>query len=127
MAESDASMTTDASQQKEPMAIREPKPVQPAFSAMEKFFFLKPLRRVYARVQGEEPGILERLLREMNITVDVAPEDLDRVPRTGAALVVWPSLVDRPASAVAHRGCGVRLCGTLVVGAQARSRTCADG
>jgi putative hemolysin len=81
-------MTTDASQQKEPMAIREPKPVQPAFSAMEKFFFLKPLRRVYARVQGEEPGILERLLREMNITVDVAPEDLDRVPRTGAALVV---------------------------------------
>src|SRR5215469_11078027 len=81
-------MTTDASQQKEPTAIREPKPVQPALSAMEKFFFLKPLRRVYARVQGAEPGILERLLREMNITVGVAPEDLARVPRTGAALVV---------------------------------------
>src|SRR5215472_7809350 len=81
-------MITDASQQKGPMAIRDPKPVQPALSAMEKLFFVKPLRQVYARVQGEEPGILERLLRELDITVRVAPQDLARVPRTGAALVV---------------------------------------
>src|SRR5262249_2472069 len=81
-------MMTDSTQQKGPMAIRDPKPVQPALSVMEKLFFMKPLRHVYARVQGEEPGILERLLREMNIKVRVAPEDLARVPGAGAALVV---------------------------------------
>src|SRR5215831_5340298 len=70
------------------MTIRNPKPVQPVLSAMERLFFARPLRHVYARVQGEEPGILERLLREMNITVRVASEDLARVPRTGPALVV---------------------------------------
>jgi putative hemolysin len=81
-------MMTDASKQKGPMTVRDPKPVQPVLSAMEKLFFARPLRHVYARVQGEEPGILERLLRELEITVRVAPEDLARVPRTGAALVV---------------------------------------
>src|SRR5215472_12344415 len=49
------------------MTIRNPKPVQPVLSAMERLFFARPLRHVYARVQGE---------------------DLARVPRTGPALVV---------------------------------------
>jgi putative hemolysin len=70
------------------MIFSDAKPAQPSLSAMEKLFFVKPLRHVYARVQGQAPGILERLLREMNITVRVAPEDLARVPRTGPALVV---------------------------------------
>ncbi len=58
-------------------------------STLEKFFFVNPLREVYSRVkQPGEPGILERVLREMRIEVQVAPEDLLHVPRTGAALVV---------------------------------------
>jgi len=58
-------------------------------SAFEKFFFVNPLREVYSRVkQTGQPGILERLLREMRIEVQVAAEDLLRIPETGAALVV---------------------------------------
>jgi len=55
---------------------------------MEEVFLVRPLRHVYARVRGEGSCILERLLREMNIRVRVAPEDLARVPSTGPALVV---------------------------------------
>ena len=58
-------------------------------SAMEEFFFVRPLRKVYSRVrQPEGPGILERLLHEMRIDVRVTAEDLARIPPTGAALVV---------------------------------------
>jgi putative hemolysin len=47
------------------------------------------LREIYSRIQRPgEPDILERLLREMRIEVRIAPEDLERVPQTGAALVV---------------------------------------
>src|SRR5260370_13879331 len=35
-----------------------------------------------------EPKILELLLREMRIGVRVKPDDLARIPRTGAAVVV---------------------------------------
>jgi putative hemolysin len=58
-------------------------------SALENFFFLRPLREVYSRVkhrQGSE--LFESLLAEMRIQVRVAPEDLTRIPQLGAALVV---------------------------------------
>jgi putative hemolysin len=63
-------------------------------SAMEEFFFVRPLRKVYDRVrhpqvwQPDDAGILERLLREMRISVRVTPEDLARIPQTGPAMVV---------------------------------------
>lgn len=58
-------------------------------SALEKFFFVNPLQEVYSRVQQRQgPGLLEKLLSEMRIQVRVAPEDLARIPQTGAALVV---------------------------------------
>jgi putative hemolysin len=58
-------------------------------SALEEFFFVRPLRKVYGRVrQSDASGILERLLREMRIEVRVTAEDLARIPQTGAALVV---------------------------------------
>src|SRR5499433_2943578 len=59
------------------------------FSALERFFFVNPLQSVYSKVrQPDGTGILERLLREMRIQVRVAPEDLTRIPLTGALLVV---------------------------------------
>lgn len=58
-------------------------------SALEQFFFVRPLRRVYDRVrQPGASGLMERLLREMRIEVRIAAEDLARIPQTGAALVV---------------------------------------
>jgi putative hemolysin len=58
-------------------------------SALEQFFFLRPLRKVYDRVRRPgSVGLMERLLREMRIEVRVAPDDLARIPQTGAALVV---------------------------------------
>jgi len=58
-------------------------------SALEKFFFLNPLRNVYEKVrEPEAEGILEKLLREMRIRVRVNPEDLAKFPTTGATLVV---------------------------------------
>jgi putative hemolysin len=70
-------------------------------SALEQFFFVWPLRKVYDRVrQPGAPGLLrtpgiprsceimDRLLREMRIEVRVTPEDLARIPQTGPALVV---------------------------------------
>jgi putative hemolysin len=64
-------------------------PAKTGLSAMEEFFFVRPLRKVYGRVrQPEGPGILERLLHEMRINVRVTAEDLARIPPTGAALVV---------------------------------------
>ncbi|HKF20628.1 MAG TPA: GNAT family N-acyltransferase [Candidatus Angelobacter sp.] len=58
-------------------------------SPLEKFFFVNPLREVYSRIR--QPGgadLLERLLRELRIDVQIAPEDLERVPQTGPTLVV---------------------------------------
>lgn len=61
----------------------------PGLSALEKFLFVNPLRQVYSRVrQPESSDILEKLLSEMRIQVRVTPEDLVRIPQTGAALVV---------------------------------------
>jgi putative hemolysin len=58
-------------------------------SALEQFFFVRPLRKVYDRVrQPGASGMMERLLREMRIEVRVTPGDLARIPRTGPALVV---------------------------------------
>jgi putative hemolysin len=58
-------------------------------SAVEKFFFMNPLRDVYQRAkQPEGQGILENLLREMRIDVRVTPQDLARIPKTGPAVVV---------------------------------------
>src|SRR5215467_2416723 len=58
-------------------------------SALENFFFVRPLREVYSRVrQRQGSGLFERVLSEMRIQVRVAPEDLDRIPSSGAALVV---------------------------------------
>jgi putative hemolysin len=57
-------------------------------SAIEQFFFLRPLQKVYSRVQQGGPGILERLLHEMRIEVRVTEQDMARIPRTGPALVV---------------------------------------
>ncbi len=69
----------------------EPPAMAPAvgLSPLEKFFFVNPLRKVYSRVrQPESSHILERLLNEMRIQVRVTPDDLMRIPQTGAALVV---------------------------------------
>jgi putative hemolysin len=57
-------------------------------SPLEKIFFMNPLREVYSRVQAGGNGILERLLREMRIAMRVTPEDLARIPQTGAVVVV---------------------------------------
>jgi putative hemolysin len=57
-------------------------------SKLEQIFFMNPLREVYSRVQNGGPGILERLMREMRIGIKVTEEDLARIPRSGAALVV---------------------------------------
>ncbi len=58
-------------------------------SPLEKLLFFNPLRSVYEKVRRpEEPNILEQLLREMRIDVRVTPDDLARIPRTGAAVVV---------------------------------------
>jgi putative hemolysin len=58
-------------------------------SALEKFFFVNPLRQVYGRVKRTEGSdILERLLHEMRIRVRVTPDDLARIPQTGPVLVV---------------------------------------
>ncbi|HEY6271600.1 MAG TPA: GNAT family N-acyltransferase [Terriglobales bacterium] len=66
-----------------------PAAVNVRLSALEQFFFLRPLRKVYDRVrQPGSVGLMERLLREMRIEVRVAPDDLARIPQTGAALVV---------------------------------------
>src|SRR5262249_8612922 len=57
-------------------------------SKLEQIFFMNPLREVYSRVRNGGPGILERLMREMRIGIKVTEEDLARIPRSGAALVV---------------------------------------
>jgi putative hemolysin len=58
-------------------------------STLERFFFVNPLRDVYSKVkQAQGSGLFEKLLSEMRIQVRVAPEDLARIPQTGAALVV---------------------------------------
>jgi putative hemolysin len=73
---------------------RTPAAAPARLSAMEQFFFVRPLRKVYDRVrqpgvwQPDGAGILERLLREMRIEVRVTAEDLARIPPTGPALIV---------------------------------------
>src|SRR5262245_5344971 len=58
-------------------------------SALERFFFLNPLREIYNRArQAEETGLLESLLSQMKIKLRVAPEDLAAIPRSGPVLVV---------------------------------------
>src|SRR5215467_16048288 len=58
-------------------------------STLEKFFFVNPLRDVYSKVkQAQGSDLFDKLLSEMRIQVRVAPEDLARIPQTGAALVV---------------------------------------
>ena len=58
-------------------------------SALEQFFFVRPLRKVYDRVRRPgSPSLTEQLLREMRIEVRVTPEDLARIPHSGPALVV---------------------------------------
>jgi putative hemolysin len=57
-------------------------------SAIEQFFFVRPLQKVYSRVQHGGPGILERLLQDMRIEVRITEQDMARIPLTGPALVV---------------------------------------
>lgn len=57
-------------------------------SPIEQFFFVRPLQKVYSRVQQGGPGILERLIQDMRIDVRVTEQDMARIPRTGPALVV---------------------------------------
>src|SRR5262245_28793207 len=58
-------------------------------SSLEKLLFVNPLLQVYGRVrETDNQGILEKLLHEMRIQVQVSPDDLNRIPRNGAALVV---------------------------------------
>lgn len=74
------------------MAVAESRIAEAAtarLSALEQFFFVRPLRKVYDRVR--RPGshsLTEQLLREMRIEVRVTPEDLARIPQSGPALVV---------------------------------------
>src|SRR5215831_3586048 len=63
-------------------------------SVLQEMLFMRPLREVYEKVRqpgshnAQDGSILERLLHEMRIAVRVSAQDLARVPRTGAALVV---------------------------------------
>src|SRR5262245_50619875 len=58
-------------------------------SILEKLLFVNPLLQVYGRIrQSDDQDILETLLREMRIQVQVTPEDLNRIPHSGAVLVV---------------------------------------
>jgi putative hemolysin len=63
-------------------------PAAAKLSAVEQFFFVRPLQKVYSRVQSGGPGILGRLLQEMRIEVRVTDQDMARIPLTGPALVV---------------------------------------
>jgi putative hemolysin len=73
------------------MPVAEPIPAAATarLSALEQFFFVRPLRKVYDRVRHPgASGLMERLLREMRIEVRVTPDDLARIPQTGPAMVV---------------------------------------
>jgi putative hemolysin len=64
-------------------------PAAGKLSAIEQFFFVRPLQKVYSRArQPVGSSILENLLQQMRIEVRVTPQDMERIPRTGPALVV---------------------------------------
>jgi hypothetical protein len=55
----------------------------------EKFLLLNRLRDLYQKVRQPDRGpILENLLEELQITYDVASEDLAGIPTTGPTIVV---------------------------------------
>jgi putative hemolysin len=61
------------------------------FSAVPaaRFLFTTELRQLYERIRHEGEGsIWDRLLVEMRITLELSPEDLARVPRSGPVVVV---------------------------------------
>lgn len=61
------------------------------FSAIPaaRFLFTNQLRQLYQRVkESGEGSIWDRLLAEMRINIELSPEDLARVPRSGPVVVV---------------------------------------
>ncbi|HEV2987451.1 MAG TPA: lysophospholipid acyltransferase family protein [Candidatus Angelobacter sp.] len=62
---------------------------QRAFPALFRAFFENQLHDLYTKVKQKESGhILENLLDELQVKINVAPEDLVRIPKTGPVVVV---------------------------------------
>ena len=62
---------------------------QRAFPALFRAFFENQLHDLYTKVKQKEGGhILENLLDELQVKMNVAPEDLVRIPKTGPVVVV---------------------------------------
>jgi len=58
--------------------------------AIEKAFALSTLNDIYADVAASDDGrpFLERTLEALNVSYNISPEDLARIPRTGPVIVV---------------------------------------
>src|SRR5437588_341111 len=62
---------------------------QPALPSMFRALFENQLHDLYTKVKQKECGhILENLLEELQVKLNVDPEDIARIPKTGAAVVV---------------------------------------
>jgi putative hemolysin len=62
---------------------------QRAFPALFRAFFENQLHDLYTKVKQKESGhILENLLDELQVKMNVDPEDLVRIPKTGPVVVV---------------------------------------
>lgn len=63
---------------------------QPVFGALAKVLQLEAADALYAdlRRQGPAETFVERLLARLEVSVEASPADLERIPRSGAAVVV---------------------------------------
>lgn len=63
---------------------------QPVFGAISKVLQVEKADALYAdlRSQGPPEAFVERLLARLDVRVEAAQEDLARIPKTGAAIVV---------------------------------------
>jgi putative hemolysin len=62
---------------------------QPALPALFRAFFENQLHGLYTKVKQKECGhILENLLDELQVKMNVDPEDIARIPKTGPVVVV---------------------------------------
>src|SRR5581483_1382499 len=62
---------------------------QPVLPALFRVLFENQLNGLYTKVRQKECGnILENLLNELQVKMNVTPEDLARIPKTGPVVVV---------------------------------------
>jgi putative hemolysin len=62
---------------------------QPALPLLFRALFENQLHDLYTKIKQKECGhILENLLEELQVKLNVAPEDIARIPKTGAVVVV---------------------------------------